>query len=275
MTRSLLALSLIVAPVAVQAQQAEFPASLPEAESSDDIIVQGLRIPREKLPTAVYWNYQSMLGMRIMRENAQMFMRCALKSTDRRWLRKVVDGDPNGADARFAQGQISQTHRGCYPPDRSFGMMVTRFPIGAAEVGESRLDRGVIVEQVLADYAPHAMLTPEMTGDPTVKSRFRQREGVRNRLRLPDDRDALIFASCLVEQQPVLATRLFRSMPGTSLERGLTQAIIVQGRVCVGNANRVTIDPSLARTYIIDAFYRWVVAARGVDSLIVGEPDVW
>lgn len=273
MTRFLLALSLIAAPVAVVAQEPASVISLPQAESTDDIIVQGLRIPREKLPTSVHWNYQSMLAMRIMRENSQMFMRCALKSTDVHWLREVVDGEPNGADARFAQGRISQTHRGCYPPNRSVGLMLTRFPIGTADLGESRVDRGVIVEQVMANYAPDAVLTPEMTGDPVIRNRFRQREGVRNRLRLPYDRDSLIFASCLVEQQPVLATRIFRSTPGTPLERGLTQAIIVQGRVCVGNAARVTIDPTFARTYIIDAFYRWVVASRGVDTLIVGEPE--
>jgi hypothetical protein len=56
-----------------------------------------------------------------------------------------------------------------------------------------------------------------MTGDPVVRNHFRQREGVRNRFCLPYDRDSLIFASCLVEQQPVLATRIFRSTPGKPL----------------------------------------------------------
>jgi hypothetical protein len=127
---------------------------LPQAELTDDIIVEGLRIPREKLPTAVYWNYQSMLAMRILRENSEMFMRCALKSTDVHWLREVVDGESNSADARFAQGRISQTHRGCYPPDRSVGLMLMRFAIGTADLGGSRIDHRVIVEQVMTNYGP-------------------------------------------------------------------------------------------------------------------------
>ncbi|MEG8052678.1 hypothetical protein QP185_04475 [Sphingomonas aerolata] len=63
-----------------------------------------------------------------------------------------------------------------------------------------------------------------------------------------------VFASCLVRQQPVLATRLFQSEPGSLFERGLIQTIIVQGRECVGHASRVTVEPSLVRVYIMDAF---------------------
>jgi len=250
------------------AQQAAAPVPLPDATSSDDIVVTALRIPREKLPAGVYWNYQTLLVSRIARENAEMFFRCAMKSGALEGVRKVVDGEPNSATARFWQGWISQTHRGCYPPTRLAGYTPSGRPAGIIDFGESRLDRGVIVENVLRAYAPDAQLTPAMTADPAVRSRFQQREGLRNRKRLPDDRDALVFASCLVRQQPVLATRLFHARPGSLLERGLTQTIIIEGRDCLGGTKRVTVDPSLVRVYIMDAFYRWVVAARGVDSLI-------
>ncbi|MDB5696671.1 MAG: hypothetical protein JWN21_2214 [Sphingomonas bacterium] len=258
----------ISAAMPAAAQRANSPIALPDASSSDDIIVRGLRIPREKLPTGVYWDYQSIVPSRIARENADMFLRCALKSSDVAWVRKVVDGEPNSAEARFAQGWIVETHPGCYPPQRSTRYVTTPVPTATTEVGEARLDRGVIVEMVLKSYATEAELTEAITADPKVQSRFQQREGIRNRLRLPDDRAALAFASCLVMREPVLATRLFRSEPGSLLERGLTQTIIVEGRECVGRSGRVTIDPSFARVYIIDAFYRWVVAARGTDSLI-------
>lgn len=262
----LAALTAATAPAA--AQKAEVLTTVPDASSADDIIVTALRIPREKLPTGVYWNYQSLIPSKIARENADMFLRCALKSSDLKSIRMVVDGEPNSANARFAQGWIKTTHRGCYPPTTLAGYIAPAMPNTIADVGGSILDRGVIVESVLKAYAPDAALTPSITADAAVQSRFQQREGRRNRLRFPSDRDALVLASCLVRQQPVLATRLFRSNPGSLLERGLTQAIIVQGHECVGRVSRITVDPSLVRVYIMDAFYRWIVAARGIESLI-------
>jgi len=265
----LLAISTPIAAVPMQAERTAEPTSLPDASSNDDVIVTGLKIPRQKLPTGVYWNYQSLFLSKIARENAEMFLQCALKKSDTSDVRQVVDGEPNSATARFAQGWIKQTHRGCYPPTGAgIAQIATNRPDSIADLGISRLERGVIVELALRTYAPDVALTPEMTADPAVQSRFQQREGLRNRLRLPDDRDALVFASCLVKEQPILATRLFRSDPGSLLERGLTQTIIVEGRACVGPISRVTVDPSLLRVYVMDAFYRWVVAARGVDSLI-------
>lgn len=169
---------------------------------------------------------------------------------------------------RFAQGWIRTTNAGCYPPTNFANRTNPAMQDTIADFGASTLDRGVIVEAVLKSYAPDAALTPSMTSDPVIQNRFQQREGLRNRLRLRNDRDALVFASCLVKQQPVLATRLYQSEPGSLLERGLTQTIIVQARECVGRASRVTVDPTLVRVYIVDAFYRWVVAARGVESLI-------
>ncbi len=262
----LAAIFAVTAPAS--AQKSDAPPILPDASSADEIIVTALRIPRDKLPTGVYWNYLSRLPLQIARENADMFVRCALKSSDLTSIRTVVDGEPNSAKARFAQGWIRATHRGCYPPMALAGYVTPSMPETIADVGGSILDRGVIMESVLKNYAPDAVLTPSITADNAVQRRFEQREGLRNRLRLDGDRDALVFASCLVRQQPVLATRLFQSKPGSQLERGLTQTIIVQGRECVGRARRVTVDPSLVRVYIMDAFYRWVVAARNVESLI-------
>lgn len=266
MSRTILLLMLSLAAPALAAQDRSVV--LPDQTSNDDVIVRALHIPREKLPTGVYWNYQSMLPLRIVRENSELFLRCAMRLDSGRWVSEVVDGEPNSANARFAQGSIIENHRGCYPTIRSAGLVWSNVPNSIADLGQSRVDRGVIVEAVLKTFAADAELTPAMTNDPVVQNRFRQREGYRNRLRLPEDRDALRFAACLVEEQPILATRLVRSAPGSALERGLTQTIIVEGRQCVGGASHVTIDPTLARVYIVDAFYRWVVAARGVETLI-------
>lgn len=256
-------------PVAATSQATDASATLPDASSSDDIIVTALRIDREQLPTSVYWSYSTLLPNRIARENAQMFMRCAINLTAPRSLRLVVDGEPNSLNARTAQGSIMVTMRGCSPPlDEPVGAHATAIPRTLADIGSSLLDRGVITELALKRYAPDAALTPAMTADPAVRDRFERRESFRNRIRMSGDRDALVFASCLVRTQPSLATRLFRSKPGSLLERGLIQAIIVEGRQCVGGAKRLTVEPTSMRIYIVDAFYRWVVAARGVDSLI-------
>ena len=71
MLRVALLAALSAATIPVAAQKADVPAILPDASSGDDIIVTALRIPRERLPTGVYWNYQSMLPSKIARENAQ------------------------------------------------------------------------------------------------------------------------------------------------------------------------------------------------------------
>ena len=48
----------------------------------------------------------------------------------------------------------------------------------------------------------------------------------------------------------------------------LEDALFIGAHQCVGYAKRMDVPPDLFRAYISDAVYRWVVAARGVDSLI-------
>ncbi len=268
MLRSCLLVFALTLAGSVAAQQPDLSVKLPDARSNDEIIVQGLRIPREKLPTGVYWSYDTLLPGRVTRARADMQMRCMLRIGDQRLVRQIVDGEPNSAVSRAALGRLVGANRGCYPPDPKAWSLVTVTPLRVTDLGGSQLDLGVIIEQVLRSHAPDAALTSEDIANPAVQDRFMARESVRNRLRLPADRDALVFASCLVRQQPVLATRLFRSNPGSLLERGLVQTMLVEGRVCTAGTRRVTVDPGTIRLYVIDAFYRWVLAARGVNSLI-------
>lgn len=264
--------TMAMAPVAAQQST---PTTLPDASSPNDVIVSALRIPREKLPTQIEWDQSNVLGGRIAREKADMFLRCATKISRLSTLRRIVDGIPNSADARTAQGSLLAASEGCYPPEHLAaryaavaGPFSSPYTIAPIDLGTSSLDRGVIMERVLMKYAPDAALTRAQTENIAIRERFNIREEERNRLRQPGDLGALRFASCLVRRQPELATRLVKSAPGTDLERGLTQTIIIEARECVGDAKRVTIDPNVIRVYIVDAFYRWVVAARGVDSLI-------
>jgi len=237
-------------------------AALPDADASDEIIVHALRIPKDKLPTRITLNYQTALGSRVAYERSEMFAKC-VGTFDPAMLSKVLDGPPGTSSAYFAQGWIILTNRVCYPG----------YPSGSAEgdirlKGTSKLDRGAILEAALRLYAPDAALTLAETEDLKVRQRFNLTESQRNRFRTKSDHDALLFSACLVRLQPELTTRLVRSSSGSDLEHGLEQAILVQGRDCLGATKAVTIDPTMLRVYLVDAFYRWVVAARSVSSLL-------
>ncbi len=268
MLRLVLPLAALMLAAPVTAQQRDTPVIQPDAQSNDEIIVNGLRIPREKLPTGIYWSYNTLLPGRVTRERTEMQLRCALRIGDQRLVRQIVDGEPNSAVSRAALARLLDANHGCYPPDPKAWVLTSVTPLEVTDLGDTQLDRGIIMEQVLRSHAPDAALTPRDIADPKVQARFMDREGLRNRLRLPTDRDALVFGSCLVRQQPVLATRLFRSAPGSLLERGLVQTMLIEAKPCIADVKRVTVDPTTIRLYVIDAFYRWVVAARGVDSLI-------
>ena len=249
------------------AQDATLPGSaaapvLPDADASDEIIIRALRIPKDKLPTRITLNYQTALGSKISYERSEMFAKC-VGTFDPVMLSKVIDGPPGTSSAHFAQGWIIVTNRACYPG----------YPSGSADgdirlKGTSKLDRGAILEAALRLYAPDAALTLAETEDLVVRRRFNRTESRRNRFRLKSDLDALLFSACLVRVQPELTTRLVRSSPGSDLESGLEQAILIQGRDCLGTTKAVTIDPTMLRVYLVDAFYRWVVAARGIPSLL-------
>lgn len=265
MFRKTLALSVLaLLPLAsINAQSVRLPAET----DGDEVIVQALRIPRERLPTGVYWDINRQVEQRIAREQKQVFFQCALKFAKPITLRRIADGDTYSLMMRGAQGSLVVQARGCFPglPERSGGTIT---PLNLVDYGSSAYDRGMIVEMILRRDAPDAALTRADTQDPAVQERYRLREYSRNGLRLPNDRNAWLLMTCLVRDQPVLATRLVRSAPGSQLERGLIQAMLVEGRGCVGETKRVTINPEVFRPYLVDAFYRWVVASRNVASLV-------
>ncbi|WP_221364128.1 hypothetical protein [Sphingomonas jinjuensis] len=262
---SLLFLAVAVSAMPVQATTG--PDRLPTAQDGDEIIVEALRIPRSKLPTGVYWNDMGRLEAKVDQEQRRLYFRCALSFSDPLMLRRVVDGEPNGAMATHAQGHIVLKGRACQPGLSFIAKVSTEYP-NVIDYGRRPQDRGAIIELALQRYSPDATLTAAETQDPVVQQRYRQREYARNRLRLPADRNAWLVTSCLVREQPELATRLTRAQPGSNLERGLIQTMLVEGRTCLGGVKRLTVEPATYRPYIVDAFYRWVVAARNVASLI-------
>jgi hypothetical protein len=265
----LFALQAAIALLVSSPQQASPPppAAQPGAEASDDIIVSALRIPREKLPTGVYWDYQSIFQSRIGREQATMFMRCAIRNADAAALRRIVDGEINSPRQKAAQGWVVLRGSACQPglpPRAGFNNQAQSI----VDLGGSAIDRSIITELVLRTFATDHELTAADLADEAVRQRHNLREQARNRLRLPTDRAAWSVSSCLVREQPTLATRLVRAEAGSLLERGLSQALLVGGRRCLGNTTKLTIDPSYLRAYVVDAYYRWLVAARNVASLV-------
>lgn len=241
--------------------------ALPTADSTDDVIVRALKIPREKLPVQVHWNLNTAMGSAIEQDSSAFFMRCAFKSIDPARLGRAIDGPPNYASTRFAASMIIMTHAGCYRPGAS---PLQKVSINQVEVPVDLIDRGMLFQQTLALYAPDATLTLAQTYDPAITQRLFDSEAIRNRYRLPNDAGGFKIAMCLVQRQPKLAARFVQAKTEMSLQRGLVQTLLVEGRACLGGVKRITVDPAFLRAYIAEAFYRWVVAARGVDSLIPG-----
>lgn len=238
---------------------------LPDGGSSDEIIVKALSIPRSELPVNVRWAPVDNTQINIAYERADMFLACALTKASRDWLRKAVEGPPDFASTRYAQGMVISTNWGCYPPR---GNLPPWNPELAAEGPTAFLDRGIMLERALRQFASDAWLDAAQTFNPAVRGRFRQTETVHNRYRQDPERSGFIFAACLVQTQPVLATRLVRARQGDDLVRGLEQAMLVNSPECFEGVKKLSVEPTTMRLYIVDAFYRWILAARNVSTLI-------
>lgn len=238
---------------------------LPDGGSSDEIIVRALSLPRDELPVNVRWAPVDNSAINITYERADQFLACAMTKADRDGLRKAVEGPPALASTQYAQGWLISTNWGCYPPRGTFT------PWDPGEAGQSFIDRGILLERTLRSFAPDAALTPAQTFDPAVRARFRTVETRHNRYRQNPEMSGYIVAACLVQTQPVLATRLFHAPQGSDLVRGLEQAMLVNSPECLEGVKKLSVEPTTMRLYVVDAFYRWVLAARNVSSLIPKE----
>lgn len=252
-------------------QQSDTSSEASQSQSSSDILVIGGNpVSPDEVKGISTPNTRGEAVLNRQRySQSQVFAHC-LRDISPEVMRKIVDGPPNRSDTRYAQGLLVNKHITCYlntqPPPGPAA------PLNVASSGESPFDRGALLEQVFAQYAPHTKLTAAETGDPAVQQRFDAREVPRNRWRLPVDYQTFAIAVCLVRMQPAMTMALRKSKPGSPREKALEQAIIGRARDCVGGAQRVTFDPIAFRFYLIDALYRWIVAARGVDTLITDKP---
>jgi hypothetical protein len=136
------------------------------------------------------------------------------------------------------------------------------------DYGGDLLDRGILIERTLRAYLPNATLNVSQTLDPAVRERFLRTEMEHNRYRLGPTVAAFSIASCFVQVQPELATRLVHAEQGSPLVRGLEQAMIVNAPQCIEGRKKIVVEPTTSRLYIVEAFYRWLMAARNASTLI-------
>jgi len=227
------------------------------------IIVEGQRVPVIKTPTKI----EPAAGPLVTRneialDKAQIFVRC-VEDIDPAVLREILDGPPNKASTRYAQGLLISKHIGCHLGHSTF--ILDDDPKAR---GTSMFDRGALLEYALERYAPDLSLTAADTHDPLVRQRFNEREVPRNQWRWPADYRHFEIALCMVRKAPELSVRLIESPINSELQGRLQAAIIGIGRTCLGSPKKVIVDGAQFRMWIGDAVWRWVEAARGVESLI-------
>lgn len=273
-----------------------FPAIAQDRRPRDpnEIVVEGLLVPGDKPASELRQATTGGVKNRINYENSLRIAKCAMRlPLDR--LKQSIDGAPNSAPQREAQSYLVRLTAACNAdpgvtsqrtPGGSIraltnirtggdGIMNVMVGYGMPQTAQERsadgisiYDYGAFLETAIKRFAPGISLTRRETGDPAVQARFDAREVPLNKYRLPTDRRYFEVAVCMVRLQPELSTRLFNSKPGSDLQRRLQATIINNARVCVGNARGVYVDPTQFRIYISDALYRWVLAARGLPSLI-------
>lgn len=204
-----------------------------------------------------------------------------MKHLDLYLLRKAIDGQVDYSSTRFALGRLIQKNLGCYPdlPEAPrpgaielgtcdatnvYGMVDF---IGAVKECRAPYNRAALLRRAIDMYAGDLTLTPEQTSDPAVQARFDAREIPRNKLRRGDDKLTFEIAVCMVRMQPEASVQL-TTADDKSDQYNLEDKIIAGANECIGGAQQMTVDPNVFRDYVSDAVYRWVVAARNVDSLL-------
>lgn len=232
-----------------------------------DIVVQGIPWLDESTSAVTSATLGSSkvgnaLKTRVAFEGVESMIRCGGKLPTRglEWLRVALDAPTASARQVFAQQQFVRLNAACAPTADYAGRSGT--------IAGYYHDRGGLYLLALQRFAGELTLRKSDTADPAVQRRFDRREIPLLRDRLAADRQFIEAAICLVRLQPEFAVRLVQATTRYPAFKRIEAAIVNGARVCTGNARRVYFDPTQFRSYIADALYRWIVAARGVDTLI-------
>jgi hypothetical protein len=254
-------------------------AAIAPSQENSDVTVTGHRL-KNGFPSALSLNPEMARGRTRHQKRAEVFAKC-MRFFDPFYLRGAIDGVIHSSTETFALGRLIQKNIGCYPdqevvPPRSaadlgdcnaatvFGMVDEAW---SAKECRAPYDRAAILRRVMAKYGGTLELTAKQTRDPAVQARFNAREVPRNRLRRDDDKLMFEISVCLVRMAPELSVDLVEAND-TKQQYWLEDDIIDNARPCIGGAQQLGIDPADLRDYISDSVYRWIVAARNVDSLI-------
>lgn len=240
-----------------------------------DVVVEGERLPDLKAPPPPGIQRQgNTLAVAQIDDQSRIFQRC-VKFVPSDTLRKVVDGRPNSPEHEYSLDRFIRINSACYPgaqqpPPESSGYSYCRAVTGndRLPICRSHYDRGAIIEGALAHFAPNATLTVNDVADKTVQRRLDQSEATRLALALPADKVRMQIAECLVMSQPERVTKMFQARDTPALQVQYVYRILDHGKVCLGGIKPVRIEPLYFRYVLTEAFYRWVVAARNVNTLI-------
>lgn len=276
-------LHVFIAGLVVIACSQGAPAQDSKASQGPDIIVKG---EKEAKDIAKFTrNPRVPGGYQIESHNelseSEIFLTCARPSAA--LLRQVIEGPPNAADTITRQGEFVEQHLNChqhynasaFTGSSGFGpsLMPKEFATDkdAQSLGRSYqgfFDRAAMLDYAIKTYAPDIGLTKAETHDDAVIERFNNTERARNRYRWPEDLRYFKVAICMVQAEPDLATQMIHTPTGSNQSAKLGFNMLSRARECVPGANRIQVDPVQFRVYVTDALYRWVEAARDVESLI-------
>lgn len=249
--------------------------SATEAAKTQEVVVEGERLPDvDEPPPEGIKKQGNTLAVAQVDDQSRIFQRC-VKFVPSDTLRNIVDGRPNSAPHEYSLDRFIRLNATCYPSAQNPAPEEPGYSFCRAVTGNDRLpicrvyyDRGAIIAGALAAFAPDAGLAPSDVADRAVQRRLDEREAKRLALALPADRVRMQIAECLVMSQPIETTRLVRAHENPELQVQYVYRILDRGKVCLGGISPIRIEPLYFRYVMTEAFYRWVVAARNVDTLI-------
>lgn len=250
-------------------------AAHPLQTTGQEVVVEGERLPDLNAPPPPgIKKTGNTIVVGQVDDHSQIFQRC-VKFVPSDALRGVVDGQPNSPKHEYSLDRFIRMNVACYPgaqqpPPESPGYSYCRAVIGNDRLPICRnvYDRGAIIAGALAHFAPDAALTQSDVADKAVQNRLDQREAIRLALALPADKARMQIAECLVMSQPETVTKLFQARDTPALQVQYVYRILDRGKVCLGGIKPIRIEPLYFRYVLTEAFYRWVLAARNIDTVI-------
>lgn len=248
-----------------------------EQAKPGDIVITGERLP-EPTFTVRHPMTPAIGTILTINERSERFARCA-KKIDLTLLRRIVDGPVHTPRMDYSVDRAIRTNIGCYSdsympsqPEPWYGQCNAITVSGMIGVCRSIYDRAAIVAEAVYRYAADIELVPEHMINPIIRKRLQELELLRYRHADVRAKQAAQLALCVVAHQPARATRLVRMHGNPNRQTRLAAEMLAYSSACTGETKSFTVEPLMLRAGLVDAFYRWAVAAKGVPSLLPPGP---